>query len=140
MLVDDDTSHLQLRTHALQMSGFSVVNASTPQQAISIMNANSLRKIDVAVIDYRMPTMNGYILADYLKARHSVLKIVVYSGTLDIPEDEVNYVDIFAPMSEGLAALIAKITEVRRDDAEIAGPRNPGSFPFEKNASVEAVN
>ena len=68
LLVDDDIQQLDLLAFTMKMSGFTVVTASSPIQAISLMNQHCLRKIYVAVIDYHLPAMNGCVLAAYLKA------------------------------------------------------------------------
>jgi CheY-like chemotaxis protein len=135
LLVDDDTCHIELRTRAMEMSGFSVVNATSPLEAIAIMYADSCRKIHVAVIDYDMPVMNGCILADYLRTRYPELRIVLYSGTLDIPEQEMASVDAFVAKSSGVFALIAKIT-----DFEQLEPADSTLFNFESSTSIDAVN
>jgi CheY-like chemotaxis protein len=135
LLVDDDTQHLDRRAFTLKMYGFSVVNAISPHEAISIMNENSSRKIDVAVLDYHMPKMNGCILAEYLKARYPELKIVLYSGTPEIPEQEMSSIDVFVPKEDGIAALLAKIAEF--------GPLDAANSPFwaaENNCWIDAVN
>jgi CheY-like chemotaxis protein len=57
LLVDDDIQQLDLLDLIMKMSGFSVVTANNPIDAISLMNEHTIRKIDVAVIDYQMPVM-----------------------------------------------------------------------------------
>ena len=89
----------------MKTSGFSVVTASTPIEAISLINEHCLREIDVAV------GMNGCVLAAYLKARCPELKIVSGSGVLDISQDEKMRVDAFISQSDGIGALLSKITE-----------------------------
>lgn len=135
LLVDDDTRHLDLRALTLKMYGFSVVNVTTPQEAISVMNENPSRKIDVAVLDYHMPVTNGCVLAEYLKARYPTLKIVLYSGTLEIPEHEMISVDAFVPKADGIRALLVKVAGF--------GQNASGSCPFlaiENRAAMDAVN
>ena len=111
LLVDDDIQQLDLLALTMTMSGFSVVTANSPIEAVSMMNEHCLRKIDVAVIDYDMPVMNGCVLAAYLKARYPKLKIVLCSGVLDISQDEKMRVDAFISQSDGIGALLSKITE-----------------------------
>ena len=55
LIVDNDIQQLDLLALTMRMSGFSVVTASSPIDAISLMNERSFRKIDVAVIDHHMP-------------------------------------------------------------------------------------
>ena len=135
LLVDDDIQQLDLLALTMEMSGFSVVTASSPIEAISLMNEYSSRKIDIAVIDYHMPVINGCILAIYLKARYPELKVALYSGALDIPEDEMMNLDGFIPKSDGIGALLSKITEFGQVDAA-----SSILFMPENDAFLEAVN
>ena len=135
LLVDDDPLHMNTSALALEMNGFSVVSATCPYEAISIMNENSQRKIDVAILDYHMPLMNGCILADYLKARYPGLKIVLYSGSLDIREQEMSSIDLFVRKGDGIAALLERIAD--------SGPMkvaNPTYFAAENTRCIGGVN
>src|SRR4051812_27227570 len=86
LLVDDDVQQLDLRAIVLKMSGFTVLTASSPVEAISIMAHRPANKVDVAILDYEMPGMNGCVLADYLRERDPELKIILHSGAPHIPE------------------------------------------------------
>jgi len=135
LLVDDDIQQLDMLALTMKMSGFSVVTASSPLEAISLMNEHGFCKIDVAVIDYHMPVMNGCILAAYLKTRYPELKVALYSGPLDIPEDELMSLDGFTSKRDGIDALLSEITEFGQID-----PESPTLFALENDAFVEAVN
>jgi CheY-like chemotaxis protein len=135
LLVDDHIQQLDLLALTMKMSGFSVVTASSPIEAISMMNEHCLRKIDVAVIDYHMPTMNGCVLAAYLKARYPELKIVLRSGAPDISQAEMMSVDGFISKSDDIGVLLSKITELGQID-----PASPTLFALASDAFIEAVN
>jgi CheY-like chemotaxis protein len=110
LLVDDDTCQLRLRSLVLKMSGFKVMTAVSPIEALSMLAQPSGCKVNVAVLDYEMPAMNGCVLADYLKARFPDLKIVLHSGLLDIPESEMTSVDSFIPKGAGIAGLLREVS------------------------------
>ena len=135
LLVDDDIRQLDLLTLTMEMSGFSVVTARSPLEAISLMNEPSFRKIDVAVIDYRLPVMNGCVLAAYLKARYPELKVALYSGALGISEDERMSLDGLVSTSDDISALLSKITEFGQID-----PASPTLFALEIDGFIEALN
>lgn len=113
LLVDDDSCQLKLRSLALKVSGFSVLTACSPIEALSLLAQPCARKVDVAILDYEMPTMNGCVLAGYLKARYPDLKIILHSGLLDIPESEMGSVDSFVPKADGLAGLLGEVSPSR---------------------------
>ena len=83
------------------------------------MNQSHLPKINLAVVDDHMPVMNGCILAEYLKARYPELKVLLYSGALEIQEDEMLAVDPFVSKSEGIVAVVAEIAKFARDRVRI---------------------
>jgi DNA-binding NarL/FixJ family response regulator len=96
----------------MKMSGFSVVTASGPTGAISLMNGHRMRKIDVAVIDYHLAAMNGCVLAAYLKAGYPELKNVLCLGALDVSENEMTSMDGFGSKSDGIGESLSKIREL----------------------------
>jgi len=111
LLVDDDVHQLGFCALALEMSGFSVVTASGPIEAIAILKEPTFHRFDIAIIDYRMPVMNGCVLAEYLKERHPELKTVLYSDALSIPKEEMSAIDLFVAKADGVASLLARIAE-----------------------------
>ena len=110
LLVDDEPQQLDLRAQVLKVSGFSVLTAAGAVEAISIIGARAER-IDVAVLDYQMPIMNGCALADHLRSCRPEVKIILHSGAVDIPRSEMTSVDVFIPKNDGIAALVKGVSE-----------------------------
>jgi two-component system OmpR family response regulator len=97
LLVDDDIVQLELRAQVLRVWGFTVMTADSPVAAISTMAQHRPDQVDLAVLDYKMPGMNGCVLADYLRSRYPDLKIILHSASVDILEDEMCSIDAFIP-------------------------------------------
>lgn len=114
LLVDDDIALLNVCAAALEMSGASVLTAASPADALSIMAQRAANDagVDVAVVDYRLPVMNGCVLADFLRARHPDLKIILYSGESKIPEVEMSSVDAFVPKGNGVQPLLEQVSQL----------------------------
>ena len=112
LLVDDDIQQLQLRAEVLLMSGFSPIIAAGPREALAMMARGRMAEVEVAIVDYNMPVMNGCELADRLKTAYPRLKIILHSGVVDIPWKEMNNVDVFVPKSEGTACLVTEVTRL----------------------------
>ena len=114
----------------LKISGLSVMTAANPSEAISVMAKHA---IDVAILDYEMPEMNGCMLADQIRARYRDIRNILYSGAFVIPENEITNVDVFVPKAWGGASPLAQVSELRNhepyrtalcsDDAHSCGPR-----------------
>lgn len=113
LLVDDEPTQLDLRAHVLSLSGFSVFTARGPLEALAII-AGTAERIDVAVLDYQMPVMNGCLLANHLRSRRPEVKIILHSGAIDIPRGEMTSIDTFIPKSDGVAMLIASVAHLAR--------------------------
>lgn len=114
LLVDDEAQLLELCALVMKLSGFSVVTADGPIKAISTMAQRTTGKIDLAILDYNMPVMNGCALADRLRSMSPKLKIILYSDAIDIPKSEMASVDAFIPKGEGIARLLPQIIRFAR--------------------------
>jgi CheY-like chemotaxis protein len=112
LLVDDDVDQLELRALVMRMSGFTVLTAGSPVEAISFMAQHPVQKVDVAVLDYQMPMMNGCVLADYLRTRYPRLKTILYSAADDIPQSQMSSIDVFLSKLEGIDPLLAQVSEL----------------------------
>ena len=118
LLVDDEIQQLSLRAQVMKLFGFPVLTANDPIQAISILAEEEQNdKIDLVILDYNMPGMNGCDLADELKAMVPGLKIILYSGSGDIPGNATTSIDSFVSKSDGVSALVKQVAEL-------------GQFPF----------
>lgn len=124
LLVDDEVDCLQLRSHVMERNGFSVMMAAHPVDALCLV-AGTQEKIDVAVLDYHMPVMNGCQLAECLRAMRPNLKIILNSGALNIPQSEMADVDIFISKGDGVSRLLAQVVEFVQCALESSGAR-PG--------------
>ena len=109
LLVDDNSEQLELRAVVLQNSGFSVITATNPLEALAMMTRPPVCRVDIAVLDYEMPAMNGCVLAEYLRAGDSRIRIVLHSGASHIPENEIRNVDVFVAKGDGVARLVEEI-------------------------------
>lgn len=84
------------------------------------MVAKRKEALDVAVLDYDMPVMNGCVLANRLRATYPELKIILYSGAIDIPENEMTSVDVFVSKSDGMDALLRRISRFAQVSSELS--------------------
>ena len=84
LLVEDELSLLEMAREMLQDLGYTVLAASTPEDAIKLAEEHS-KNIRLLLTDVVMPIMNGRDLADLLVAMHPGLKCLFMSGyTADI--------------------------------------------------------
>jgi len=78
---------LHLNSSILRKKGYEVVVCHDAAAAVAIVKA---REIDLAILDFQMPTMNGSELAALCKAEHPEMKVVLFSGHLGMTKPRAN--------------------------------------------------
>jgi CheY-like chemotaxis protein len=114
LMVDDEIEQLKLRAQVIGMYGFAAITANGPIEAIDIMTARQQGTIDLAILDYNMPVMNGCALAQKLRSICPELKTILHSGATDIPQSEMTSVDVLVHKGDGIAPLLDQIVELAR--------------------------
>jgi DNA-binding NtrC family response regulator len=77
ILVDDEIEFLQAIAERLALKDFDVIVASKGKDAIA---AAEKELFDVAVVDFKMPGMDGAQVLKVLKERHKYLEIIMLTG------------------------------------------------------------
>ena len=113
LLVEDEPAILSMTTKGLQRQGYTVLDASTPEEAIRLAKDHS-GEIHLLITDVIMPVMSGWDLAKKLLALHPQLKCLFMSGyTSDImaregmPDQAVHFIQKPFHMQD-LAAKVRK--------------------------------
>lgn len=143
LLVDDDVDQLKVCAEIIRMRGFSVFAATGPVEAISMMAEKPDGGIDLAVLDYNMPVMNGCALAEQLRSICPKLKTILHSGATDIPRSEMTSVDALIHKGSGVGRLLAKIGELARQGispAPIVAADEEQSVPSHDRQSSVRIN
>ena len=110
LLVDDECQQLELRALILTLAGFSVVTACGPIEALTVIGTS--KDIDIAVVDYEMPIMNGGSLSECLKSKLPQLNIVLYSAAEAIPVSDLEKADTLIPKGDGITVLLNHLRNV----------------------------
>ena len=118
--VDDEADILHSRQMMLQASGYDVLNALSGERALGIF---STVPVDLAVLDYSLPGVNGAEVAKVMKARRPELPIIMVSGHR-VEMDTHFCVDGFLLKGESPAVLLEKIEE-------LLGPTAKAQLPEE---------
>jgi PAS domain S-box-containing protein len=79
LLVDDEETILKMGEDMLEMLGYKVLTASTPNKALR-MASEYLGKIDILMTDVLMPEMNGRNLAEQVSLTQPEIKCFYMSG------------------------------------------------------------
>lgn len=120
LCVDDNPFSLFVSTVVFRNQGYQVLACSDSLQAASISQSEEL---DLAVLDYEMPDMNGAELAAFCKAVNPDIKVIVFSGSMRIPSRELAFADLFVQKPDGVEGLLEAM------EAVLAGEKVRSSIP-----------
>jgi DNA-binding NtrC family response regulator len=81
LIVDDEVKFLQSISERLKLKDFDVTTASDGRQAVKVAKRG---KFDVAILDLKMPDMDGTEVMTILKKRHKFLQILILTGHASI--------------------------------------------------------
>jgi CheY-like chemotaxis protein len=116
VMVVDDTDHVRrMLRNMLDLDGFAVVaEAASGAEALERVDEVA---IDVAVIDYKMPALDGLETAARIRAGHPELVMILYTAFVD-PEIERRAAEVGVSLVlgkvEGLESLEREITRLCR--------------------------
>ena len=77
LIVDDEVKFLASIAQRLMMRGFIVTTASDGQEAIKKAHAE---KFDLALLDLKMPGLDGKQVLEILKKEHKHLEVIILTG------------------------------------------------------------
>jgi len=109
LCVDDQLSGLEGRKMLLEDCGYHVLIATSGVAALQLFSAH---RFDLVLLDYRMPEMNGDLVAECMKAAQPDIPIVMLSGEAELSETVLRSVDLFVSKSESPASLIGAVEHV----------------------------
>ena len=117
LCVDDYETSLAGWCLYLQSMGFSVITARTGQEALEVF---AVSPVDLVMLDYAMPHINGAEVAAMMKRMKPSVCILMFSGVPDVPERARDCVDAFLRKGESPAAVLEKINELLRPSQSAA--------------------
>ena len=106
LCVDDTPSILEGRTMLLEENGYQVLAASNGKRAVEAFTANS---VDLVVLDYHMPEMDGGIVATRMKESKPDVPVMLLSGDECLPKEVLEAADCFLSKSEPIAGFLEKV-------------------------------
>jgi CheY-like chemotaxis protein len=103
LCVDDEWNGLEGREMLLEEAGYKVLVATSGAEALQLFASHP---VDLVILDYHMPGMNGDVVAEHMKAGQPDVPIALLSADDGIPESALRWVDAFVSKSESPANLL----------------------------------
>lgn len=77
LIVDDEIKFLDSIAERLVLRGFNVTKASDGQMAVDVARN---QKFDLALLDLKMPGMDGQQVLEILKREHKYIEVIILTG------------------------------------------------------------
>ena len=120
LCIDDDPKILELQKSILEGSGYTVLTAPDGPTGLALASKHA---VDVVVLDFKMPGMDGGQVAEVLLREHPDLPVVISTGFFDaVPEWLRWFSAAYLQKGDGPNALLAAIREL------IAKKKVPGQL------------
>jgi CheY-like chemotaxis protein len=111
LCIDDDPAILECEQRFLEAFGYRVLTALSGSKGVELA---SIHSVDVVIVDYSMPEMNGQEVAVEIKRRRPHAPIIMLSGAVDIPKKALKVVDAFVPKDRLGSQLLPVIAELQK--------------------------
>jgi CheY-like chemotaxis protein len=117
LCIDDNSEVLECEKAFLEAFGYTVLTAECGSKGLELA---SMHSIDVVIVDYFMPEMNGPEVAIEIRRLRPRAPIIMLSGSLDIPMQALKAVDAFVSKDCLGSQLLPMIAELHKGRASRA--------------------
>jgi len=100
-----------MRRIVLETLGFSVLTAADGETGLQSL---SMHAVDLVLLDYIMPNMNGGEVAQHIRRSGNKTPIIMVSALPEIPLNAMSFIDAFVPKGESPSVLLELIEGMLR--------------------------
>ena len=111
LCVDDNPDLLECEKAFLESFGYSVMVAPSGARGLELA---SMHPVDVVIVDYSMPDMNGQQFAIEMRRLKPGARIIMLSGAVDLPRQALKLIDAFVVKDHLTRELLSAISTVRQ--------------------------
>jgi len=111
LCIDDNQDVLECEKAFLEDFGYTVLTALSGGQGLEVA---SMYSVDVVIVDYCMPGMNGHEVAVEMRRLNPKAPIIMLSAALDVPEQAMKLVDAFVAKDRLASQLLPAIAQLHR--------------------------
>lgn len=97
LCIDDELGGLEVRKMVLESAGYPVLTAGSGKAGLEIFTS---QRVDLVILDYAMPEMNGYDVAVEMKRIRPGIPILMLSAYFPVPDEVLQVVDAYATKGE----------------------------------------
>jgi CheY-like chemotaxis protein len=109
LCIDDNQDVLECEKEFLESFGYTVLTAPSGGKGLELA---SIHSVDVVIVDYFMPEMNGQEVAIEMRRLRPQAPIIMLSGEPDIPKQALKWVDAFITKDRLSSQLLPTIAQL----------------------------
>ena len=109
LCIDDNEDVLECVKSFLESFGYTVLTAPSGGKGLELA---SMCAVDVVIVDYLMPKMNGQEVAIEIRRLKPRAPIIMLSAAVDVPEQALELVDAFIPKNCLASELLPAIAQL----------------------------
>jgi CheY-like chemotaxis protein len=109
LCIDDDEDVLECEKSFLESFGYTVLTAASGGKGLELASTNP---VDVVIVDYFMPEMNGQEVAVQIRRLNPKAPIIMLSATVDIPQQALKLVDVLIAKNQLASELLPAIAQL----------------------------
>jgi CheY-like chemotaxis protein len=110
LCIDDNEEVLECEKSFLETFGYTVLAAASGGQGLELA---SMHPVDVVIIDYLMPVMNGQEVALEMRRLKPQTPIIMLSASVDVPHQVLKLVDACINKHHMASQLLPTIAQFR---------------------------
>lgn len=111
LCIDDNQDLLECEKTFLESFGYTVLTASSGCEGLQLA---SIHSVDIVVVDYFIPEMNGQEVATEIRRLRPQAPIIMLSGARDVPEQALKSVDAFVVKDRLASQLLPTIAQLQQ--------------------------
>lgn len=109
LCIDDEELGLRVRKIVLERAGYRVATAIDGPLGLSIF---AQERVDLVVLDYSMPSMDGGAVAQEMRRLRPEVPIILLSAYINLPPEVVRMVDCTMLKGDGPGVLLRTIKDL----------------------------
>jgi CheY-like chemotaxis protein len=109
LCIDDNEDVLECEKSFLESFGYTVLTAPSGGKGLELA---SMYSVDVVIVDYLMPKMNGQEVAIEMRRLKPQAPIIMLSAAVDVPEQALELVDAFITKDRLASQLLPTIAQL----------------------------
>jgi len=109
LCIDDNEDVLECEKSFLESFGYTVLTAASGGKGLELASKYS---VDVVILDYFMPEMNGQEVATAMRRLKPLAPIILLTGAVDVPKQTLKLVDVFIAKDRLASQLLPAIAQL----------------------------